>query len=62
MAWAGRDGDNRGLLTPIGDLFETAEGLAASGLGPTTANRPDYVFQADCPAVDALAEALGLQS
>ena len=61
VAWAGRDGDNRGLLTPIGELFETAEGLAASGLGPATANRPDYVFQADCPAVDALAEALGLQ-
>jgi ATP phosphoribosyltransferase len=64
VAWGGRDGDglNRGLLTPIGELFETAEGLAASGMGPATANRPDYVFQAECPAADSLAAALGLQS
>jgi hypothetical protein len=47
-------------LTPIGALFETAEDLAASGLGPTTAARPDYVFQADCPAADALEKALSL--
>jgi ATP phosphoribosyltransferase len=62
VAWAGRDGEglNRGLLTPIGELFQTAEDLAASGLGPTTANRPDYVFQADCFTADALAKALGL--
>lgn len=62
VAWGGHDGDglNRGLLTPIGELFETAEGLAASGVGPATANRPDYVFQAECPAADSLAVALGL--
>ncbi len=61
VAWAGQDGAglNRGLLTPIGELFQTAQGLAASGVGPATANRPDYVFQAECPTVDALAEALG---
>jgi ATP phosphoribosyltransferase len=62
IAWAGQDGGNlnRGLLTPIGELFRTAEGLAASGMGPATANRPDYVFQAECPTADALAVALGL--
>lgn len=62
VAWVGQEGEglNRGLLTPIGELFQTAEGLAASGVGPTTANRPDYVFQADCPMADALAKALGL--
>ncbi len=60
VAWTGQGGEGQGLLTPIGELFETAEGLAASGAGPATANRPDYVFQADCPAADALQSALGL--
>jgi ATP phosphoribosyltransferase len=62
VVWAGQEGQglNRGLLTPIGELFQTAEGLAASGVGPTTANRPDYVFQSECPTADALADALGL--
>jgi ATP phosphoribosyltransferase len=60
VAWEDQHGDSRGLLTPIGALFETAEDLAASGLGPTTAARPDYVFQADCPAADALEKALSL--
>jgi ATP phosphoribosyltransferase len=62
VAWAadGGQGQSRGLLTPIGELFETADGLAASGIGAATASRPDYVFHAECPAADALADALGL--
>ncbi|HUO21250.1 MAG TPA: ATP phosphoribosyltransferase [Caulobacteraceae bacterium] len=60
VAWGGQNGSAGGLLTPIGALFETAEDLASSGLGPATANRPDYVFQADCPAAEALQRALGL--
>lgn len=60
VAWAGQEGEGQNRLTPIGELFQTAENIAASGLGPTTANRPDYVFQAECPAADALANALGL--
>jgi ATP phosphoribosyltransferase len=60
VAWAGENGSGGGLLTPIGDLFETAGDLASSGLGPATANRPDYVFQAECPAADALERVLSL--
>jgi ATP phosphoribosyltransferase len=59
IAWAGENGAG-GLLTPIGALFQTAETLASSGLGPATANRPDYVFQAECLAADALERALNL--
>jgi ATP phosphoribosyltransferase len=49
-----------GLLAPAGDLFDAAEALAGAGVGPVTANRPDYVFHADCPAIDALALRLRL--
>ena len=49
-----------GLLAPDQDLFDAAEALAASGAGPVTALRPDYVFSADCPAIDALARRLGV--
>jgi ATP phosphoribosyltransferase len=44
-----------GLLMPMGGLFEVANALAAAGIGPASASRPDYVFKPQCPAVDALA-------
>jgi ATP phosphoribosyltransferase len=49
-----------GLLTPAADLFDAAEALAGAGVGPVSALKPDYVFHADCPAVDELAARLGL--
>lgn len=49
-----------GLLLDARDLFDTAQTLAESGVGPVTAGRPDYVFESACPAVDDLAEALKL--
>ena len=49
-----------GLLTPDQDLFDAAEALAAAGVGPVSALRPDYVFHADCPAIEALGRQLGL--
>jgi ATP phosphoribosyltransferase len=49
-----------GLLLDASDLFDTAESLANRGVGPITAGRPDYVFEAACPAVDALQQALSL--
>ena len=47
-------------LAQAADLFDAAETLAASGVGPVSVLRPDYVFHADCPAVEALARRLGL--
>lgn len=55
---ATRRGD--GLLAPAGDLFDAAAALAGAGVGPVSVTRPDYVFEPDCPAVDALAARLGL--
>jgi ATP phosphoribosyltransferase len=50
---------SHGLLTPMDMLLEAANALAAAGIGPAAANRPDYVFQPDCGAIDILAEKLG---
>jgi ATP phosphoribosyltransferase len=36
-------------------VFDLAAALADSGIGPVSITRPDYVFEADCPAADALA-------
>ncbi len=44
-----------GLLVSASELFEAAEALARAGVGPVSATRPEYVFHADCPAIDALA-------
>ena len=44
-----------GLLVSSHQLFDLAAALAESGVGPVTVTRPDYVFEADCPAADALA-------
>jgi ATP phosphoribosyltransferase len=49
-----------GLLVPERLLFETAAALAAAGVQPIGVSRPDYVFEASCPVVDALADRLGL--
>jgi ATP phosphoribosyltransferase len=46
-------------LTPSTELFDAAEAMAAAG-AVVTASRPDYVFEAACPAVDALARRLGV--
>ena len=49
-----------GLLLAAADLFAAAEALAAAGVGPVSVTRPDYVFHADCPTVDALMAKLDL--
>lgn len=50
----------QGALTPMSQLFDAANALAAAGIGPAAASRPDYVFEPVCAAADALAERLGL--
>lgn len=47
-----------GLLVSGTDLFDLSGALAESGVGPMTVTRPDYVFDAVCPAADALANAV----
>ena len=47
-----------GALVAAGALFELQAALAEAGVGPVTAVSPDYVFEADCPTVDALATAV----
>lgn len=44
-----------GLLAPRSQLFEAADALAAAGVGPVSVTKPDYVFEADSPIMDALA-------
>ena len=44
-----------GLLAPLADLFDLTTALGAAGVGPVSVTRPDYVFEAACPAADALA-------
>jgi ATP phosphoribosyltransferase len=51
----------QGMLTPMNRLFDAANALAAAGIGPAAASRPDYVFEADCLPADALADRLGLR-
>ena len=48
-----------GLLAPEPALLEAAADLAAAGVGPVSVLRPDYVFEAACPGVDALATRVG---
>lgn len=50
----------RGMLSPMKDLFQAANALAAAGIGPASAGRPDYVFEPECVAADTLAARLGL--
>ncbi len=49
-----------GVLVAARDLFDTAAALAEAGVGPATAARPDYVFEAQCAALDALKSKLSL--
>jgi len=44
-----------GMLVAEGDLFDATQALAQAGVGPVTAATPDYVFEPDCPAAEALA-------
>jgi ATP phosphoribosyltransferase len=50
----------QGMLAPMGQLFDAANALAAAGIGPAAASRPDYVFEPECAAADTLQEKLGL--
>ena len=49
-----------GVLVFAADLFEAAEALAVAEVGPVSVIRPDYVFAADCPAIDSLGQKLNL--
>jgi len=49
-----------GLLAPRAELFEAADALAAAGVGPVSVTKPDYVFEAESPVMDALAGRLGV--
>jgi ATP phosphoribosyltransferase len=49
-----------GLLVPAGDLFDAAETLADADIGPVSVTRPDYVFEASSPAIEALAKRLAI--
>jgi ATP phosphoribosyltransferase len=40
----------------VGQLAEASLTLAAAGLGPVTAARPDFVFEVACPPFEALRE------
>ncbi len=48
-----------GLLAPEPALLDITADLAAAGVGPVSAGRPDYVFEAACPIADALAARVG---
>jgi ATP phosphoribosyltransferase len=48
-----------GLLIETVDLFEAMGALAAGGVGPVSAAKPDYVFQPDSDASDKLQAWLG---
>jgi ATP phosphoribosyltransferase len=52
----------QGLLTPMRTLFDAANALAESGIGPAAASRPDYVFEPHCVAADTLADRLGFST
>ncbi len=44
-----------GLLVSSHQVFDLSAVLAESDIGPVSVTRPDYVFEANCPAADALA-------
>jgi len=44
-----------GMLVAERDLFDATQALARAGVGPVTAATPDYVFEPQCPAAEALA-------
>jgi ATP phosphoribosyltransferase len=51
---------HHGLLVDAGQLIDAGAALSASGVGPVSVTRLDYVFDPGCPAADALAARLGL--
>jgi ATP phosphoribosyltransferase len=53
---AGASRRPHGLLVEVGQLAEASLTLAAAGLGPVTAARPDFVFEVACPPFEALRE------
>ena len=44
-----------GLLLDAAEAPRAAAALTASGLGPVTASRPDFLFEVGSPAYEALA-------
>jgi ATP phosphoribosyltransferase len=57
---AGATKRTQGMLAPMNQLFDAGHKLAEAGIGPSAASRPDYVFEPQCLAVDALAAKLDL--
>ena len=51
-----------GLLVSATDMFDAMEALADAGVGPLSVGRPDYVFEATCPTIEALAKRLAIGS
>jgi ATP phosphoribosyltransferase len=47
-----------GLLVDVDRVAESAAQLTAAGLGPVTAVQPRFVFNVDCPSLEALQTAL----
>src|SRR5690606_14716381 len=43
-----------GLLTPAGRIAEASIALAAAGIGPVAASRPDFVYETGCVPYEAL--------
>lgn len=43
-----------GLLVPAGQIAEASIALAAAGLGPVTASRPDFVYESVCSPLESL--------
>lgn len=52
---AGATQELEGALVSLSRLHDAAGALTSAGVGAVTVTRPDYVFEATCPAVDALA-------
>jgi len=48
------------LWIPPADMFDAMDILADAGVGPISVGRPDYVFEATSPVMEALATRLGL--
>ena len=49
-----------GLLAQTSQLFDIAAALSAEGVGPVSVSRPEFAFEPQSPAADALAARLGL--
>jgi ATP phosphoribosyltransferase len=52
----------QGLLAEATDLFEVTAALARAGVGPVSVVRPDFAFEPQSSAADALGERLAEQS